>query len=542
MLPTDAARAAWLRTACVVAVPVVLAPLVIHQTLIELASPLFRDATQNQYTGWCVAHGVKLYAGIGAPDGPFIHFVHALIQLFVGIKDSACRRADLVLHVAGSGLMGALLAPRVGGQPASAPRCALWALVGVSLWLSWYMSGGWWHTVHTDPYYALCGYVGLVLVYASGEMPKHKARLAAMLGGAFVTLVIFSRHSGIAFPGAAAVAILFVDDPEREMRGLRAKWALLGALIGAAVMVSAVVMLGSIPGFWFWYFRYPFGFYRWVGKQNGLGLIFGPFLEATILAVVLTAGLVAGIRAKMLPRRSIAFAVASVLFLIAACIVGKGWSNHVQQTTAATIPAALLLLGKLSTLDGPVREARYKVALGLAVVFVGYRIASMLVAGPSWAHQAEEQADIAPAIAVGEFVKAHTRPDDTMFFYGHELHAALYAERRPAVPYVANMMINTEGWYRSLPAAPGVGPNPEQRTVMKAIQAEIAADTCERLMTKPPAAMVFLDESLGQFHHGVAEVTELCPTLPGLLSDRYTEVPVPGADGYHVYLKTGVAP
>jgi hypothetical protein len=537
----NAGRPTWLRTAAVFAAPLVLLPLVVHQAAIELGSPLFRDAVQNQYTGWCVSHGVKLYSGIGAPDGPFIHFLHALIQAIAGIRDSACRRVDLVIHVVGASAMGALLAPafsqdRRAQSPSRATRAA-WALLTVCLWLSWYLSGGWCHTVQRDPYYALFGYLGLVLLYASAEMEPAGARAAAAVGGALTTLVVFTRHSGVAFPAAALVGLFLTDDAEREMRGARARAAAAGALVALGGMALAMAAFCSLRGFWFWYVHYPFGYYRWVGKQNGPALLVGAYAEAAIVVVVLTLGVLLGVSKRILPRRTASFVVAAVLFLVAACMVGKGWPNHVQQCTAASIPLAVLLLGKLSDRRAPLGETRYRVATALAVVFVVYRAAAMLIANPGWANQAEEQADIAPAIAVGEYVKRHTRPEDTMFLYGHELHAALYAERRPAVPYVANMMINTEGWYRSLPAAPGQGPSPSQRAVMLDIQASIAADTCERLVSKPPAAMVFLDESLGHFHHGVAEVSALCPALPGLLSARYEEMTVPGGDGYHVFLK-----
>jgi hypothetical protein len=237
-----------------------------------------------------------------------------------------------------------------------------------------------------------------------------------------------------------------------------------------------------------------------------------------------------------LPRRTASFVVASVLFLGAACTVAKGWPNHVQQCTAAAVPLVVVLLARLWAARGDVRETRHTVGAAFAAVFVVYLVVRLIAANPGWASQAAEQADIAPAIAVGEYIKKNTGPEDRIFLYGHELHAALYAERKPAVPYVANMMINTEGWYRSLPAAPGEGPDPAQRQVMKDLAADIARDTCARLTARPPAAMIFLDESLGHFHHGVAEVTELCPVLPMLLADHYREVTVPGGDGYHVYL------
>src|SRR5262249_1828651 len=76
-----------LRAVSVLVVPLALSPWLKAQLGKQLDSPLFRDATQCQYSGWCLRHGMKLYRDFGAPDGPFIHFLHAIMQMFVGITD-----------------------------------------------------------------------------------------------------------------------------------------------------------------------------------------------------------------------------------------------------------------------------------------------------------------------------------------------------------------------------------------------------------------------------------------------------------------------
>jgi hypothetical protein len=102
-----------LRASVVAIVPLALLPWLLTELHKELASPLFRDAAQCQYSGWCLLHGFRLYRDVGAPDGPLIHFLHAFMQLLAaGRTDRGCRWADLFIQVAGSGVMGAALAPR----------------------------------------------------------------------------------------------------------------------------------------------------------------------------------------------------------------------------------------------------------------------------------------------------------------------------------------------------------------------------------------------------------------------------------------------
>src|SRR6185312_13077276 len=135
------------------------------------------------------------------------------------------------------------------------------------------------------------------------------------------------------------------------------------------------------------------------------------------------------------------------------------------------------------------------------------------------------------------YLHTHTKPTDRVLLYGHEAHVLLNAARPPAVPAYCNMLLNVENWYQRQPPAPGEGPNPEQRADMLALEKNMAADACHRLTTAPPAAMVFLDNSLGIFLNARAEVFALCPPVEGMLKKDYEEVAVPGVADYHVYLR-----
>ena len=533
-----------LRAVCVAIVPIALAPWLWAEVRKELASPLFRDAAQCQYSGWCVLHGVKLYRDVGAPDGPLVHFLHAFLQIFVGNSDQGFRRADLALQLTGSGVMGGALAPRSAETRAGRILSRIaWALLGMALWLTWYLELGWGQTIQRDGYFALLGYAGLVLIYASADYSPGAARIASAAGGALCMLEVFGRHSGMAYVGSAVLGLWLVDDPARELRALRWKAACWGALGAVIVIFLGLLFFGSIPGLWFWYFRFPFTFHRWLAKQNAFYLLTEHYVAAGEIAVVILVGVVVAVALRMVPRRALSFAFPAMLLLFAACIEGKGWSNHVQQTTAATVPLQLLVLSELwgrrpqAERWGPGRTV---LALGV-LLLVAYKT-NDTIHDSGYLHMAMPQqvdSDIVSAKILGDYLKAHTKRSDRILMYGHESHVLLNAERAPAVPYYVNMSLNVDVFYKGAPAAPGEGPNAKQLAAIKQLQAEISADACHRLTTAPPAAMVFLDNSFGIFHDGRAEVITICPPVEQMLKTAYTEVSVPGAREYYVYLKRG---
>lgn len=530
------------RAASVILIPLALVPWIVDQVGKSLGSPLFRDGAQSQYSGWCIRQGMKLYRDVGAPDGPFIHFLHAIMQVFAGISDRGCRWADLVIQVGGSGTMGALLAPRFAEtRLASILQRLSWALLGVAMWMCWYLPYGWQQTVQRDAYYALCGYLGLVLIHVSADFQPRAARAAAFIGGAACITMLFTRHSGIIIPAAAALGLLVSDEPSRELRAVRRKAALQGALAGFVVMMLAVTVFGSLRGMGFWYFRFPFTFHAWLARRSPLVLLTEEFESAGLVSVLALVGVLTAIVVGAAPRRSLAFAFPPMLFLIAACIVGKGWINHVQQVMAAVVPLQLLVLSALFNHRPEQKRWRpnHAVFAVAALLFVSYR-----------AHQALMESqfrklpmpvpvdhDIREARIVASFLKERTKPEDTVFYYGHESHVLLDAERRTATPYYVNMLLNVDRFYQGAPATPGQEPNKRQLAAIHRLQTDINADACPRLTSKPPGAMVFLDDSLGIFIHGVAEVTALCPEVGPLLQARYTRADLPGLPRYQVYLR-----
>jgi hypothetical protein len=534
-----------LRGLSVLIVPLVLSPWLGAQIDKYVGSPLFRDAAMCQYTGWCIRHGVRMYGAVGAPDGPFIHFLHALIQVFGGVSDAGCRKVDLALQILMSGAMGVALAPRFAENRVAAVLQRLaWGCFAATLWLSWYIPEGWGQTVQRDPYYALFGYTGLILLHASADQPQRRARILAFAGGLLTTLMVFTRQPGIAYPACAALGLLVADDPVREKLALRRRAALLGGASCLLGMFLLLLIFGSLPGYWFWYTRYPLEYYRFFSAKPPFHLFTEAFTGGGSIAVIALVGVVMGVAVRALPRRALALAFPPMLLLIAACIAGKGWPNHEQQTRLSITPLALLVAYHLWDYRGD-RERWLPVQSLVAAAFVLFMTSHtydrlMESSYHGMPQPQEVDRDITDAKTVGRFIKQYTKPDETVLHYGHEAHVLLEAERKPAMPYYCNLIFNVYGFYKSQPADAKVAPDEKQLAKMKRLQDDMAADACKRLMKTPPGAMVFLDGSLNIVGDSVADVVSLCPPLKQQMADHYNEVKVPNiTDRYRVFLKRG---
>jgi hypothetical protein len=519
-----------------------LLPWIKVQVARELLGTLFRDAAMCQYSGWCILHGIRLYKDVGATDGPFIHLLHAAMQIFVGPSDAGCRHADLVVHILGSGVMGAFLAPRFAvSRLASVVQRTGWAVLGAALWISWYLPAGETaHTVQRDPYYALFGYLGMVLLYVSAEWDEKRASRIAIAGGFLVTTQVFTRQSGLIYPAMGALALFLAEDPRREHRAVRTRGAVIGAAAAFGGTIAMVVIVGSLRGFWFWYFQYPFALYQFQGRIPAEKLLTETYTGPALLSVVLLVSVIAAVTTKILPRRAVGFAIAPLLFLLAACLVGKGWNSHAMQTTAATDIILLMLLSRLWSFRQESRRWSVLSATpaALSLLFTAYHAMTALQESTFYTHAAEQFSDATRAISVGDYLRAHTEPTDTVFLYGHEAHVLLAAERKTAVPFYVNLESDPETVLERRPSEGADGPTPDQLVRYHKMSKTIANEVCTDLTSSPPAAMVFLDRSLGIWGipTGVGDATRICPALPSMLQTGYREVPEIAPE-YHVFLR-----
>jgi hypothetical protein len=518
-----------------------LLPWLWRQVANELTAPLFRDAAIVQYTGWCIRHGLRLYQDAATPDGPFIHFFHAALQVVWGITDSGARRGDLIVHLLGASAIGFVLAPR---PPSSDRRTreslrVVWTLLGAFAWLPWYLTGGWEHTVQRDPLYALVGYLGMSLVYASGRFGRRAAMAAAFGGGLLVTVELFTRQSGVIYPALALLGLLVEGRASPHWKA-RLGWGFAGAGAALALMFGLLLLFGSVPGFFFWYFTVPFDVYRFIGAKPPWWLATHPYRVQLAVSVAIALLFLAAIIRRILSPRAAGFALAPFLFLVAACLAGKGWPNHVQQTTAATSVILLLLLSETWE-RGLERGVWGRRLAGMAIVLVGVFVArvGMNLRSSIFNNRLGSSASRIDAEQVARDLERDTGPDDRVFYYAHEMHGLLFAERKPALPMISDQVLDFAAWLHRAP--PTVPMTDAQLATFDRTQGVLFTDACRRLLADPPAAVVSAQNDLKTWSvvSFQEDLAEICPAFRPLLISRYRMHPVAG---YHVYIRTDLPP
>ena len=228
-----------------VAIPAVaiaaLLPWVLYCARSYPAHALYFDHSMYQYTGWCVRHGISLYGEVAVPDGPFITWLHAVVQIVAGESDRAFRIADLVIQTLGAFAVGFVLAPR--------RRRALWASAIATLWLAQYFRYDWHWTAQREAYYALAGYLGMAMLVIATRARSPGAVLALAVRAAVGSQL--SASTGVIFVVLAACRRSRLSPPLRRRllhvwrRGLALILALVALALTAASRAGCSVLQGA---------------------------------------------------------------------------------------------------------------------------------------------------------------------------------------------------------------------------------------------------------------------------------------------------------
>jgi hypothetical protein len=212
----------------------------------------------------------------------------------------------------------------------------------------------------------------------------------------------------------------------------------------------------------------------------------------------------------------------------------------VKQTTAAV--NVILLVALAETWErGLTRGVWGRLLGGVAVLLLTVLVARVVVnlASSPFRRPTGRGAARIAAEQVARDIANLTGPEDRLFYYAHELHGPLLAERKPALPMVSDMVLNFDAWIRREP--PSSPMSEEQTATFTKVQGEISADACRRLVADPPAAVVAAMNDLKTWSTVSFEddLNTVCPAFRPLLLTRYRMHPV---GTYHVYIRTDPPP
>jgi hypothetical protein len=483
------------------------------------AHPLQFDHTIYQYTAWCIRHGERLYGDVAMPDGPFITWLHALIQIIAGESDRAFRWADLVIQIAGASAIGFVVAAR--------RHRWLWATAIAALWLAQYFRYDWLWTAQREAYYAMVGYLGMALVLLATRRRGRYAIALSIAGGVLVGSQLFGKPTGAIFVVLGLLPPIF--GPPGRLR--RVGWTLAGVALAIAICMLLIELTASPNGFLFWYFRVPRLYRYMMGSAEPLQLFLAIDLHTKVLVGLALAAGVVGIGCKILPRGYLGVALAPALFLGAIVLQRKGYPYQSHPVTAgATLMFALLVIELVR------RRGRYAGIGAIVALLVVADATSELARSwwidpevPSavrqWGAPHDNNADL---FAAARTVARITEADDRVFAYGPAAKILFEARRRPAVPPFINYLLNIR-------RATKIELTPALRADLDALQRSIAHRACPRL-TQHPAAVVVCDGAYWSDGPGLSDAMEVCPQLAYVKPPEYREVATYGC--WHVHARS----
>jgi len=479
---------------------------------------VYRDITMFNYAAFCIRKGERIYDTVATPDGPLIYWIEALFQSVYGVNDKVQRQLDLDFQAIIGMTIGVLLVPR-------APvwkwlRRFVWAIVGAALWLGWVIESDFVSTVQRETYYVALGLLGLAFVYASEDRGVRLARVMLTIGGFLAGLQMFGKHSGIIYAALAVLTALLLRR-ERMSRFANVAWASAGVLLAVAFTFGYLLVFGSVRGFIFWYVHYDFEAYRFIRLVNASEVMSGSRVDIYAYAgAVLVVGVV-GITTRVLPARSLAFALAPALCSAANVAQLHAWHYQLVPAVASTYLFYLYVLGLAwaPTRRGVLQKVS---ALGVAVVLMPLCM-KQIMATP-WLNPREKQianGDIINPRAAGDFIAMHTRSTDRVLYYGGDPVAPFVAQRLPATPYIVRWLVDLT---RQAPNPTDLDishkPTPAQLAHINEMQAKLQNDACSRVINNPPAVMVF-ENTPGYPIDPLTDYKTFCGGLDELMKAQY---------------------
>lgn len=403
---------AWIAVALVVAFAVV-----VRLRLLDL--PLERDEGEYAYAGQLMLRGIAPYALVYNMKFPGTYAAYALIMALFGQTAHAIRIGLILVTSATTILvyvLGARLVNRAAGVCAAAAYTLLALILGAQAIYA--------HATH----FVVLPAVGALVLLSSRRWP-----LAA---GVLLGLAVLMKQPGAAFALFAVLWLLV----ERRFRDAALTVA-GGAIAGSATAVWLKIA-GVFDKFWFWTIRYAREYASvttWSDARRYFAQSMHDIIDyAPLLWLTIAIGL-ALMFVERSTRRAAVFVVCYIVASFAAAAAGLYFRPHYF---ILTFPAVAMAAG------GGVVAAMRLLPHGLRLApAIAYTI--VLIAGV--AHQSDVFFRITPdsltralngdspfveAPAIGDYIRAHTAPDDRVVIFGSEPEIYFHAQRKSATGYI----------------------------------------------------------------------------------------------------------
>jgi hypothetical protein len=424
-------RFAWWTLAIIVFVLV----LVIRIRLLRI--PLERDEGEYAYAGQLILQGIPPYKLAYNMKFPGTYAAYAVVMSLFGQTISGIHVGLLVVNAATVALVF-FLVRRLINETAGVVAAASYAVLSVSPRVLGFAA----HATHFVMLPVLCGMLLLLDQNARARFGR------LFMSGALFGLGVVMKQPGIFF-AVFGVIYLITKDIRRALRPkewmLRALVFAGGVILPLAMMCLYLVCTGVFRQFWFWTIDYA--------QQYGGLLRFSdvsPFLLGRLSEVIganwpiwslAGIGAVTGIWIERLRAGTLFFL--GLLFFSALAVCPGFYFRHHYFVLILPALASLAGIG-ITALAGalPDRIAPYKVvplivtAAALALPLLHYKKLFFRLSPAEVSRMIYPESAFPEALRIGDYLREHTNPDDTIAVLGSEPEIYFYSQRHSATGYI----------------------------------------------------------------------------------------------------------
>jgi hypothetical protein len=310
---------------------------------------------------------------------------------------------------------------------------------------------------------------------------------------------------------AAQIAVLLADDALPWSRGRAALAFGVGAALGVASQLLALVLLGSPRAFARIQFVDVPAMYRFIWPRAFMDIFSSPWCATQAIFAIAGAVTLSGLVAiREMPTRVLVVALLPVCALVSVAVQAKGFPYHFHPLTAGV---HLQWLAFAAWLAERARVARRDLALVrllplTAGAVFSLRVATSMEDSPhvravwlSWAGSnlsSREYFAHFPEVdffpyelrQTADYLRLRTSSTDRVQTYGMDPYLLFLAQRTSATPYIYAYDLNADA---ALGGGTGARPDAAQSARIRALRDAHEADLLARLAQSPPAAFVFLD-------------------------------------------------
>ena len=412
--------------------------------------PLERDEGEYAYAGQLLLQGIPPYTLAYNMKLPGTYAAYAVIMTIFGQTPAGIHVGLLMVNAATTVLVF-FLVRRVFDSTAGAVAATSYALLSTSPWVVGFAA----HATHFVVLAAISG--TLVLLNAI----RSRRALTLFLSGVLFGMAFLMKQPGICFVAFAVVCLVKSHWQQKvgwRDLGRRLTLFCCGVGLPCALTYMWLWRAGVLYRFWFWTFTYARHYATMVSFRDAANLflnessnVIGPAVPIWCIAAI-------GLIEISLTRKS-----SGPLFLPAAFIVcsflavcpGLYFRAHYF---ILMLPAVSLFAGAaISTTTKKFRDRRNLRPYRLLPTLV-FLIAVGYVISRQWAFLFEMDPIVAcrwryspnpfpEAMPIGDYLKAHTSPSESIAVIGSEPEIYFYSQRRSATGYIYTYALMEEQPY-----------------------------------------------------------------------------------------------